>query len=977
MGVPLLLTWLRRSFSSCFYPAEGDLSKGIRGSVDNLYIDLNSLLYQSSQIISVGRGHFHTVEEVEDAVLRKLYDLLDDIIFNLVQPQALVYVAVDGISPLGKMSQQRSRRLRQSQRTKSHTTKRHYHGNHSSSNADDVADRPGLKTETMDSLWDNNCITVGTRFMAKVTEALHAYAVSRTERMNVRRMQDATAAAVASAARPDSAAPASFTPLSIVIDDVLRPGEGENKILEVIRRFREHTGYNANLMHCICSSDTDVTVSSLLLHEPRMFVLRYEPPAALGGKDPAFAASRAGPSPGGVDSWLSTFFSIYMFREGLRKLLGLAPIVIPPVGGAAAKPQDAAAAPSVAVAVDPRVSALPEVPQVSAESAAAFECALHDVVFVMLLFGNDFLPALGGSIQEGTLDALLALLASDFVSRGKTVVDPDTNHIRFTSARYLLDCLSDIRGQNRNGGTLSINGGGGRHSNNGLSGADTWGFDEDPEFQKRKAEREKRLERKCYCYWTMLQWALQYSAGVVDHWGCYYPFSDAPPLYALKKYCGVLSYDALVTFVASRHAARQAGRDAEDLDLPTSPTAAAAAAGSGPLGEHIKSRLTSKPTDAMVQLLVLTPQSSAVLLPTAFRNAYDEIAAAVRAPVEELDIAFVERWCDEKKRHFNEEERTRFSAYQLFASSDPLALSPAAVAAGGGGSGDESTAAEAAPQRPLPANEVTFMAYWDGGELSTELGAAHRQQRERLEKLAAVKAAAAPVSAPAAVAPAAPVRNVASFFGARRGKGPGAAAAALLQAPITPPPVAVPVAAAATDAPTAEKDSAASDPAVPSGPTVSAAVTLVTNPARSLFFLTGLTPAYLPTDSLVKAMGYLDGPRFVIAADSSSANKSSTTLSNVAATPLSRDAAAHQVRMKWRLAVAAPSEDGEEEAVLNARLTVARTGLLRGYCAPTAAGLTHSVREITVGKRAAEAEGGRADDPWREMESKRPKIEES
>ncbi|TPP50299.1 XRN 5'-3' exonuclease N-terminus family protein [Leishmania donovani] len=704
MGVPLLLTWLRKRFADCFMPADSAVTDYIRESTDNLFIDLNSFLYQAATIITATHRslRFDSVDEVEDVVLRKLFDLLDDLVMNLVQPKALVYIAVDGVSPLGKMSQQRARRRRGARRQPSASSSSPSRHHEPAGNIND--------------LWDSNCISVGTRFMAKVTEALHFYAVSRTERINAKRLReervriDKADASVDSAAGDSAGAPYVFPFLSIIVDDVLRPGEGENKIAEFIRRIRADPSYGPNTSHVICSSDTDVTVTSLILHEPRIHVLRYEPPVSLGGKLPMNGPSSHGPRrvdgrsghahhgaprpsprhgagaaaqpPPPKDSWLSTFFSIHVFRQRLRGILHLSPS------------SDAASALAGAA-----------VPSVDAEEAAlTFEHALHDVVFVLLLFGNDFLPTIGGSIQEGTLDALLSLLATDFVPRGRTLVDPATNRIQYASARYLLSCLAELPGNAKKGGS-----GGRLQVHNGGSDALDWGFtaekeakERDPAFIERQQRREKQHERMCYCYWTMLQWALQYSAGIVEHWGCYYPYGRAPPLSKLATYCGVLTYSALGEIARRRLEMNAAAGRATMLQAGEAGTAVVDAAERG------------KPTDVMVQLLILIPPRSVALLPTVFRHHYKEVEAAVQAPVEQLNLVSIGAWCEEKKRSLSEEERTRFTAYQFFASDADLGTAEA----------------------PFPARDIAFTAYWNGPAVEAELAAL------RVSKKAAISAAA-------------------------------------------------------------------------------------------------------------------------------------------------------------------------------------------------------------------------------------------
>lgn len=999
MGVPLLLTWLKKRFADCFLPADSAVTDYIRASTDNLFIDLNSFLYQAATIITVThRSHrFGSVDEVEDVVLRKLFDLLDDLVLNLVQPKALVYIAVDGVSPLGKMSQQRARRRRGARRqpTSGPSSSASHHGHHHHEPAGNMGD-----------LWDGNCISVGTRFMAKVTEALHFYAVSRTERINARRLREERARvekAAASAATDDgapAAAPYVFPFINIIVDDVLRPGEGENKIAEFIRRIRSDPGYGPNTSHVICSSDTDVTVTSLILHEPRIHVLRYEPPVSLGGKPPArpmppppsahgrFASH--GPHRGGgppmrgrgrfdgrggghhgyqgqhhgpprphqahgsaasapappKDSWLSTFFSIHVFRQRLRDILRLAP------ADAAAAAIDGAAAPTA-----------PD----EAQASLTFEHALHDVVFVLLLFGNDFLPTIGGSIQEGTLDALLTLLATDFVPRGNTLVDPTTNRIQYESARYLLSRLAELPGNARKGG-----GTGGRlQVHNGGSGALEWGFttakegrERDPGFVERQQRREKQQERMCYCYWTMLQWALQYSAGIVEHWGCYYPYGKAPPLSKLATYCGVLTYDALgeiarrrleVNAAAGRvprsidaegpePAGNENDEEEEEDGMDGVQTAALRAGELGATGAVVDAVERGKPTDVMVQLLILIPPRSVALLPTVFRHRYSEVAEAVQAPVEQLNLASIGAWCEEKKRSLSEVERTRFTAYQFFASDTDLGT----------------------PDAPFPAHDIAFSAYWDGAAVEAELDALRADRRKPAAADVPVGGAGlsdAPHSAATAGgAVAAPVRpaaglqsKAASFFSMGRRPAQGGAAALLASVkvasaspatPATPPPSPLspgPEAPATVDEKEEGAAAGASGPTTEAPPPVAAAHLPVSLRHPAGDYVLWVAPCAALKDALmVRALGTMQGTRFCVGSYVPLVDQDAV---------LSRGSGPRQeVRLQFRLAVVPAIRDMSNAA-----------RLLPGYEEPAEVGM----RDRIAAARKVEAD---RNDPWKQLD---------
>ncbi|GET88705.1 unspecified product [Leishmania tarentolae] len=970
MGVPLLLTWLRKRFADCFMPADSAVTDYIRESTNNLFIDLNSFLYQAATIVTAThRSHrFNSVDEVEDVVLRKLFDLLDDLVMNLVQPKALVYIAVDGVSPLGKMSQQRARRRRGARRQPSASPSSSFHHHEPAGNIND--------------LWDSNCISVGTRFMAKVTEALHFYAVSRTERINAKRLREYRVRTGKDDAPMDSAASASyvFPFISIIVDDVLRPGEGENKIAEFIRRIRADSSYGPNTSHVICSSDTDVTVTSLILHEPRIHVLRYEPPVSLGGKPPMKPQSQpqqhshhrshqqqirvsshphrgGGPPPHGPrrvdgrsghghhgtqrpsplhsagvaaqpsppkDSWLSTFFSIHIFRQRLREILHLSPgnDATSAVAGAAVSPAEAE------------------------EAALTFEHTLHDVVFVLLLFGNDFLPTIGGSIQEGTLDALLELLATDFVPRGRTLVDPTTNRIQYASARYLLSCLAELPGNAKKGGN-----GGRLQVHNGGSDALDWGFTAekeakecDPAFIERQQRRDKQHERMCYCYWTMLQWALQYSAGVVEHWGCYYPYGRAPPLSKLATYCGVLTYDALGEIARRRlemnaAAGRVTGgidgevenvaEDEDDDDgMDGLPTSALQAGETGTAVVDAVER--GKPTDVMVQLLILIPPRSVALLPTVFRHHYKEIEAAVQAPVEQLNLVSIGAWCEEKKRSLSEEERTRFTAYKFFASDADLGTA----------------------ETPFAARDITFTAYWDGPSVEDELAAL------RMGNTAAASTAASSTftaSVASSTSAAGLQSKAASFFsiGRRPTSGTssnGGAAALLAAVSITNVRASPPLETTTVEIATPLEETPAS-PSTEATPTLQQQHRPVKLQHPAGDYVLWVVPCGALQDALmVKALGTMHGNRFCVGSYVPLVEQDAM---------LSRSGGPQQeVRLQFRLAVAPMITD-----------TTYAACVLPGYEEPAEVGM----RERIAAARKQDADRA---DPWKQLDKAQTLREE-
>lgn len=54
------------------------------------------------------------------------------------------------------------------------------------------------------------------------------------------------------------------------------PGEGEHKIIDFIRGWKQSPDYDINESHCIYGNDSDLILLSLTLHLPHTIILREE-----------------------------------------------------------------------------------------------------------------------------------------------------------------------------------------------------------------------------------------------------------------------------------------------------------------------------------------------------------------------------------------------------------------------------------------------------------------------------------------------------------------------------------------------------------------------------------------------------------------------------------------------------------------------------------------------------------------------------
>ena len=99
---------------------------------------------------------------------------IDRIVSQIVKPKVSLYMAIDGVAPRAKLNQQRSRRFRSAQdliESTKNSKKNSLLGNNNSF---------GKSQEELDSrdtrnVFDSNCITPGTEFMARVSNAIKYY----------------------------------------------------------------------------------------------------------------------------------------------------------------------------------------------------------------------------------------------------------------------------------------------------------------------------------------------------------------------------------------------------------------------------------------------------------------------------------------------------------------------------------------------------------------------------------------------------------------------------------------------------------------------------------------------------------------------------------------------------------------------------------------------------------------------------------
>ncbi|XP_063074870.1 5'-3' exoribonuclease 1 isoform X2 [Engraulis encrasicolus] len=233
MGVPKFYRWISER-----YPC---LSQAVKEhqipEFDNLYLDMNGIIHQCSHPNDED-VHFRITEE---KIFADIFHYIE-VLFRIIKPRKVFFMAVDGVAPRAKMNQQRGRRFR------------------SAKEAEDKIKKALEKGEVLptEARFDSNCITPGTDFMARLQEQLKYF-------VNNKLSTDPL-----------------WQGVNVFLSGHETPGEGEHKIMEFIRSENAKPGHNPNTRHCLYGLDADLIMLGLTSHEPNFSLLREE--VRFGGK---------------------------------------------------------------------------------------------------------------------------------------------------------------------------------------------------------------------------------------------------------------------------------------------------------------------------------------------------------------------------------------------------------------------------------------------------------------------------------------------------------------------------------------------------------------------------------------------------------------------------------------------------------------------------------------------------------------------
>lgn len=141
MGIPSYFSYIIKNYSNIirnlqFFTGET--------TIHHLYMDCNSIIYDAVRSVDVSAES----DNIEDAILSDVISKIEDYV-RMIKPTKSVFIAFDGVAPLAKMEQQRTRRY------KTYYMSTLNYG------------KPATKAQP--TKWNTAAITPGTAFMNKLS----------------------------------------------------------------------------------------------------------------------------------------------------------------------------------------------------------------------------------------------------------------------------------------------------------------------------------------------------------------------------------------------------------------------------------------------------------------------------------------------------------------------------------------------------------------------------------------------------------------------------------------------------------------------------------------------------------------------------------------------------------------------------------------------------------------------------------------
>jgi 5'-3' exoribonuclease 4 len=213
MGVPGFFIWLWNKYRDEKFLLSNPINK-----VNDLLIDANCLIHPQCFKVLNENENWKDIDELEEKMIKQIIDYIKFII-DYVNPNGIIYIAIDGVAPVAKIKQQRSRRYKSAKDNELfNNIKKKYN-------------------KKIDNFWTNASISPGTKFMNKITQAINNYINTNNYKF--------------------------------IFSSANTPGEGEHKLLQYIRNNKDD-----NRKYVIYGLDADLIFLALSTQRNNIYLLR-------------------------------------------------------------------------------------------------------------------------------------------------------------------------------------------------------------------------------------------------------------------------------------------------------------------------------------------------------------------------------------------------------------------------------------------------------------------------------------------------------------------------------------------------------------------------------------------------------------------------------------------------------------------------------------------------------------------------------
>lgn len=227
MGIPGFFGWILKK-----YNRSNITSTAINHIIDEFYIDANCLIHPSCmKVLDVVDANISD-DELEDKMIKTCIEDLHNLI-RIVNPQKKLFIAIDGVAPMAKITQQRKRRYKA---------------------YDEQIQKDSIRRKfnmPLKKKWSNASITPATVFMEKLHLQLLDFLNTLKMEMN--------------------------THLEIIYSSYHTAGEGEHKIFEYIKK----NNTNTQVFSVVYGLDADLIFLAMASQRKNIYLIRES--VELGG----------------------------------------------------------------------------------------------------------------------------------------------------------------------------------------------------------------------------------------------------------------------------------------------------------------------------------------------------------------------------------------------------------------------------------------------------------------------------------------------------------------------------------------------------------------------------------------------------------------------------------------------------------------------------------------------------------------------